>query len=145
MTTTHQTAPTKAFWIICIIALLWNLMGLAQFFMMFFMTPEAMSNLSEAERALYEDIPAWVNTFFALAVIAGTLGSVLLLMKKALAKIVFIVSLVAVVIQMSHWLFLSDVISVLGAGSVVMPLLVFTFAAFLVWYVNYVKEKGWIS
>lgn len=145
MTTTNQTLPSKAFWIICIIALLWNLMGIMSFIMEVFISPEALAALPEAERALYENTPLWIHIVFAIAVFDGTLGCALLLMKKKLALPLLVISLVAVLTQMTYWLFINDAMEVHGAASVIMPLLVTLVAVFLVWYSNNVKAKGWIS
>lgn len=145
MTTSNQDAPTKAFWIICIIALLWNLMGIMSFIMEVFMSPEALAALPEAERALYENTPLWIHIVFAIAVFDGTLGCVLLLMKNKLAIPMFVISLVAVLAQMTHWLLLTNAMEVYGPESVIMPTLVIAIAAFLVWYSYKVKANGWMS
>ena len=145
MTTSNQSVPAKSFWIICIIALLWNLMGLMTFFMEVFISPQALADLPEAERALYENTPVWIHLVFAIAVFGGTLGCVLLLMKNKLSIPFFVISLMAVLIQMTYWLFINDALEVHGPTSVVMPLLVISVAVFLAWYSSYVKAKWWIS
>lgn len=145
MTTSIKTLAPKSFWIISIIALLWNLMGTMTFFMEVFITPEALAALPDAERALYENTPPWLHIVFAIAVFGGTLGCVLLLMKKRLAVPLFIISLVAVITQMGYWLLINDVMAVHGPSSAIMPLLVILVAAFLVWYSYNAKGKGWIS
>ena len=85
MTTTEQTKPTTSFWVISTIALLWNLLGVMSFFMQVFISPEALDVLPEAERALYDSSPAWMNVAFAIAVFGGALGCVGLLIKKGLS------------------------------------------------------------
>ena len=105
MTTTEQTKPTTSFWVISTIALLWNLLGVMSFFMQVFISPEALDALPEAERALYDSSPAWMNVAFAIAVFGGVLGCVGLLMKKGLSIPIFIVSLIAALIQMGVFTF----------------------------------------
>ncbi|MDZ7768490.1 MAG: hypothetical protein U5K38_05175 [Woeseiaceae bacterium] len=65
--------PTRGFWIISALALLWNLLGVMAYIMRVTMTPEALAALPEAERELYTNTPAWVTGVFAIAVFAGTL------------------------------------------------------------------------
>lgn len=145
MTITNLTKPTTGFWSISIIAILWNLSGVASFFMEVFITAEALAVLPESERALYETNPLWMKIVFAIAVFDGILGGVLLLMRKALAIPVFIISLVAVLIQMSYSMFMTDVAEVLGSVSIAMSLLIIAISIFLVWYSRSAKAKKWIG
>lgn len=145
MTTSNQSVPTKLFWIISIIALLWNLMGLTSFFMEVFISSQDLAKLPEAERALYESTPVWMHIVFAIAVFGGTAGCILLLMKNKLSIPFFVTSMVAVLIQMTYWLLINDALEVYGPTSVIMPLLVISVAVFLAWYSSNVKSKGWIS
>jgi hypothetical protein len=145
MMANNQTRPTTAFWIICILALLWNIIGIMNFYMQVFISPETLAALPEAERALIEASPIWTKVVFAIAVLDGTLGCVLLLMKKAVARPVLISSMLAVLIQMTYWLFFTNSMEVYGSTVLVMPLLVISVSIFLVWYAYNVKSKGWIS
>ncbi len=101
--------------------------------------------MPEAERALYTDIPVWATSAYAIAVFGGTLGSIFLLMRKAWAIPAFIVSLVAIVVQMGHAFFMTAMLEVQGASAAVLPLLIVAVAIFLVWYARYAKKKGWIG
>ena len=145
MTNTPQTKPNTSFWIISVLALLWNLSGMMTFFMEVFITPEALAALPEAERALYETSPAWTRVVFAIAVFGGTLGCIFLLIRKTLAVQLFIISLAAVLIQMLYYLTMTKAVEVYGLESFIMPLIVIAIAVFLVWYSKNTKAKGWIN
>ena len=142
---TNQTKANTSFWIIGVIALLWNLSGMMTFFMEVFITPEALAALSDAERALYETTPVWTKVVFAIAVFGGTAGCIFLLIRKTLAIQLFNISLLAVLIQMSYYLLLTKAMEVYGSVSLIMPLLVTAIAVFLLWYSKSAKIKGWIS
>jgi hypothetical protein len=137
--------PPRSFLIIGIIALLWNVFGVAAYIMQVTMSPEALANLPAAERALYDTMPSWVTGAFAIAVFTGLAGSVGLLMKKAWCVPVFQVSLVAIVLQFGYWLGFSGAVEVHGAGVYVMPALVTAIGVFLVWYSRDAKGKAWLS
>ena len=77
-----RSTPTRGFWIISGLALVWNLLGVANYLMSVTMDPEVLAALPEAEQALYADIPAWVTSAFAIAVFSGTLASLALLLRK---------------------------------------------------------------
>lgn len=142
---TTQPKPAKSFLIIGIVALVWNITGIMAFTMNILMTTEAISALPDAERAYYESTPAWLNFIYGIAVFAGTLGSILLLMKKALGYRVFIVSLIAILVQMSYSLLMTTSIEVYGPTALIMPMLVTGIAIFLVWYSRSAIAKGLVS
>jgi hypothetical protein len=142
--TTDSGKPMRGFWIISIVALLWNLMGVMTYLMSVTMSPETLAAMPEAERALYAAVPAWATSAYAIAVFAGTLGCIALLMRKAWATPVFVVSLVAVLTQMGWWMFMTPMLDVLGGTAAIMPLLVVVIALYLVWFSRSATTKGWI-
>ena len=85
---------TKSFWIISVLALLWNLIALMPLYTQVFISPEALAAMPDAERALYETSPTWMNTIFAIAVFGGIIGCILLLMRKALAITIFLTRII---------------------------------------------------
>ena len=139
---TTKTKTSTGFWIIGIVALLWNLMGVFAYLQQAYMTDADLAALPEAQRTLYENIPAWVTGAFAIAVFGGTLGAILLLLKKRSAKVVFVISLIAVLVQMTYNLLLSDAMQILGANAAIMPVLVLVIAIYLVIFSNQQAQKG---
>ena len=135
----------KTFYWISGAALVWNLLGVAAYVGQVTMSPEDLAALPDAQRALYENVPAWVTSAFAIAVNAGALGCLLLLLRKALALPVLILSLVAVLVQMFHSFFMSNAIEVMGVGAVIGPAFVIIIGIYLVWFANDAKAKGWIT
>jgi len=135
----------KSFYWIAAVALIWNLLGVGAYLSQVTMSPEALNALPEAERALYENVPAWATAAFAIAVFGGAVGCLLLLLKKALATPVLIASLLGVVVQMYHAFFVANSIEVYGPGGMIMPTMVIVIAVFLVWYSMSAKKRGRIS
>lgn len=141
----NTNKPTTLFWIIAVLALVWNAMGVMQYLAQAFMTDEIKAALPEAERALYENVPAWVTAAFAIAVFAGVLGSILLLLRKKGARLLFLISLIAIVVQMSYNLFMSKATEVYGPGGVIMPVMVIAFGVFLLFFAKKSIAKGWLT
>lgn len=139
------TKPPIWFWIVAGIALIWNLLGVAAFIAQVTTSPEALAALPEAERTLYENFPLWALLAFALAVFGGAIGSLLLLLRKALAKQVLIASLAGIIIQMAYNLFGSGVMDVYGPGAIIMPIMVLLFAIFLIWFAGKAIINNWIG
>ncbi len=143
MTTLRK--PSTSFWVISIVALIWNGLGVFQYLMQAFMTEEIKATLPEAERALYENIPAWVTAAFAIAVFGGLLGSFFLLLRKKIARPLFLISLLAIIIQMSYNLFMSKATEVYGPEGLIIPVMVIIIGVFLLLYTKSSIKKGWLT
>ncbi len=145
MGTNTLVKPATWFWVVAIISLIWNLMGVMAYIAQVNMGPEAMAAIPEAEHELYENVPAWVTGAFAIAVFGGTLGCVLLLLRKSLAIPLLIVSVLAVVVQMSHSFFMTNFIAIKGIAGLIMPMMIIIIGLFLVWFARTSKSRNWIG
>lgn len=133
-----QIKPHWSFWLICIIALMWNMMGSINFMVQ--MNPEMVANFPDEAQSLISNRPLWATIMFALAVFGGVLAEVLLLLKKAMAYYLFIASFLGVVITNIHTFQVTSATE-LWLGST-MSLII---AAFLIWYSKFVIAKGWVN
>jgi hypothetical protein len=103
MNTASETKKTPVwYWVAAVVLLLWNLMGVLNFFQHLNMTEEELLAMPPNERHLYEDTPVWVMLAFALAVFAGLGGSIALLLKRKWATALFTVSLFGIIVQMGQ-------------------------------------------
>ena len=138
--------PPTAFWIVAAVALVWNLIGLLLYYMQVSATDEVLrAAYGDAEYEYLSSIPTWVTSAYAIAVTAGVLGCILLLMRKAWAIPVFIVSLVAILVQDTYSFVLSDAMKVFGTGVIVIPIVVLIIATGLVFYSRLAKDNGWLT
>jgi hypothetical protein len=142
--TKKNDKPTSAFWIISVLALLWNIMGVAAYLGQAYMTDEVLKALSEGEQAYYENVPAWVTAAFAIAVFAGAFGCVGLLMRKKWATILFVISIIAVIAQSTYNLIIQKFMEV-PLQHMIWSIVVIVIAIFLVWFSSNATKKGWIS
>jgi hypothetical protein len=140
--TTEQTKPSTAFWVVAIIALIWNGMGVAAYLGQVTMGDEALQALPEEQRNLITSTPVWATAAFALAVWGGLLGSLLLLMRKRLATMVFMVSFAGIVVQMCHAFFMTNSIEVYGPGGMIMPVMVLAIGAYLIYFSRKESASG---
>lgn len=136
--------PTRGYWITSWLALVWNLIGVAAYLMTVTMSHDALAAMPAGERALYES-PNWVTSSYAIAVWGGTIASVGLLLTKAWSVPLFVLSLVAIVLQMTYWLFFTAALQVKGMSAAAMPLIVVVIGVYLVVYARAARRKGWIG
>lgn len=133
-----------SFWIIGAVALIWNVMGVLNFFVQ--MNADAVAAMPETHRAIIESRPAWATGGFAVAVFGGALGALLLLLRKSAALYLFIGSLFGVIVTMIHTL--DAAASTIDFSSfeifmmILMPVVV---AALLIGYSRLAGRQGWIS
>ena len=133
-----------SFWAIGAVALLWNMMGVINFFVQ--MNADVVATMPETHRAIIEGRPAWATGGFAIAVFGGALGCLLLMLKKSAAFYLFIASLLGVIVTMVHTVHVAGSTIDFGpfeiAMMILMPLVV---AAILIWYSKQAEDKGWIG
>ena len=137
--------PTTTFWIIGGAALVWNLIGLVAYISSVTVSPEAMAKMTVEQQAFYSGTPTWATAAFALAVNAGVLGSLFLLLRKAWAVPMFVLSLVAIIAQNIDAFILRDAYSLSGINGVILPALIFVVAVALVISSRGVKEQRWLN
>ncbi|MEO0574194.1 MAG: hypothetical protein AAF004_01940 [Pseudomonadota bacterium] len=135
--------PATWFWIVSGLALLWNLLGVAAYLMQVTMTPAAIAALPAAEQALYVTIPAWATAAFAVAVFAGTIGCVALLLRRRVSQLIFVFSLVGIVAHVSYNVLMSDATSVYGPTAMVLPITVLAVGIFLMRFARSVNARHW--
>ena len=129
-----------SFWIISIVTLIFNVVGVINYFVQ--MNTDSLTSFPELYRPIIEGRPAWATAAFAIAVFGGSLGCLFLLLRKLAAFYVLIASLLGVIVSMMH------IFSVAGFSSfeiwigVMMQLVV---VAFLILYSKLAESKGWIS
>ena len=133
-------------WLVAGAALIWNLFGFSIYYMTVSITPEQLAARFEPTQVVYmEAIPIWVTSAFAIAVTTAVIGSVLLLLRKALALPVFIASLVAVLIQHTYSFIVTDVIAVLGMLQAYIAGTVFGITVLLILYSMWARKKGLLT
>ena len=142
----EKTKIPMWFWVVSIFFLLWNIMGVFSFLAHTFISNEALAELPSNERELYGEYPLWTTIVFAIAVIAGMIGAIGLVLKKKWSKMAFVISLLAIIPQMIHNVFFTKSIEVYGTvEAVTMPALVVIFGLFLLWFSTLAIKKHWLN
>lgn len=125
-------------------ALIWNFLGVIAFIMQMLMTPDMISKLPIEQQAAYSNTPIWSTIAFATAVFGGVLGCILLLLKKAIARVLFALSLAGIFIQQFYNFIVINSIELLGTSAVFMPIFVVVIAIILLLLSHKGKQQGWL-
>ena len=139
-----QPSLPRWYWVVAAVALLWNLMGCAAFSMEMFAPEVMMKEWSAEQKEWAHSIPSWIYFVYAVAVISGVAASIGLFLRKGWSGSLFVISLVAIFVQMVYTMIIAGGVKIMGPSSVVMPGLVIFIAAVLVWFARFAKGKGWL-
>ncbi|MEO6104522.1 MAG: hypothetical protein ABIP44_12930 [Pseudoxanthomonas sp.] len=145
MNTANISPRRWTFWVIACVALLWNLIGLAMFAAQVRLTPELIAAMPAPQQQVYAATPAWINIAFGVAVVFGVLGSLAMLLRKRWAAPLFMVSLLAIVVQMVGAYAVTPAWQAYGAAGLAMPVMLVVIAAYLWWYASSAAAKGWLT
>ncbi len=139
-----MTKPKTSFWIISVIALLWNLMGVNQYLLMAFKSDSVRSGLTPERLALLDATPAWSTAAFAIAVFAATIGCIALLIRKKIAYTFFVISFISIIVQNID-AFMRFEIAEFNSFELVMTIMIPVIGLFLIWYSKNAIKKGWLK
>ncbi|KAF1694583.1 hypothetical protein CSC64_03995 [Pseudoxanthomonas koreensis] len=129
---------------VAILALVWNLIGLAMFWMQVTMDSARLATLPAPQQQVYLATPGWVNVAFAFAVIGGVLGALGLLLRRRWAVPMFQVSLLGLLVQFVGAYLVTPAWQAYGAAGLAMPVLLLVIALALLFYSRRCTARGWL-
>ena len=141
-----RSARPLWFVLVAVLLLVWAVLGCFACVQQLRLGAEAMGPASAYDRHLYASLPRWYDICYAIGTGAGLVGAIGLLVRSAVARASYVVSLVAVLVQFG-WLFAgTDIVAVKGAAMVVpFPLLIAAIGAVAVWLSTHASRRGWIG
>jgi hypothetical protein len=122
--------------------LLWNLIGVAAFIMQYAADLATLAKSDPYTARIFAEMPGWAWAAYAVAVGAGTMGAVMLLMRKAVAVPLFGLSVIGVVVQFSYSFFGTDLLMVKGPDAAVFPAVILAVAVGQMLYAGRMRAKG---
>ncbi|WP_257386991.1 hypothetical protein [Tahibacter caeni] len=139
-----MNTPPRWYFVVAVVALLWNLLGCLAFAMDLSLSPDDVAKMSDAQQALYKARPAWAVAGTAVAVLGGALGCVGLLLRRKWAVPLFVASLAGILVQDFGLFVLIDGASLAGPAAVVMQGLVLLIAIGLIVLARKAAARGWL-
>ena len=145
MSKNPTTKPPVWFWIVSVLALLWNLMGVMNYLGSAFMKEAIKAEMTPEQVNLMESTPAWVTAAFAIAVWFGAAGCIGLLLRKKWAKSALGMSLIGVLVQTGYGFFMTNATEVYSqTEAIIIPLMVISIAILLIFFARLSERKLWI-
>ena len=142
MATFASDNPPAWFRILALLAVVWNLFGVAMYLKSVGIFGDPMVGLSAAEQAAAASIPGWITGAFAIGTFTGLAGTLGLVMRKRWAWPVLLLSLVALVILEGWIVFFSGALEMFGLA---VPVSVTAIAVLLAWMAHHGRQRGWLG
>src|SRR5690606_7551413 len=125
-------------------ALLWNLLGCLALFADLRLAPGHIARLPEAQQALHAARPGWAVIATAVAVAAGALGSLGLLLRRRWALPLLLASLLGIVVQDVAMFVLVGGARLAGPVAVALQAMVLVIGVALAWLAWWGSRSGWL-
>jgi len=131
-------------WVVAIVAVLWNAMGVVDFTLTQARNPAYLKAFTPLQIEYLHNFPLWAVIGWGAGVYGGFLGAILLLFRQGWAVSVFLVSLAGAVLTTLYSHVLSDLDKVMGggAGAVIFSVVICIVAALLWWYARAMTRRG---
>ena len=137
---TQSPAP-RWFTLAAIAAVLFELAGCTIFALQMTVDPDA---LPLDQRAMWDAAPMWMLVAYGIAVAAGLIGAILLLMRRRLAEKLLLVSFVAVLVQFSALLLVPTLRNLTTSDDLFLPFLIIV-VSYSVWhFARRARASGWL-
>jgi hypothetical protein len=131
-------------WLIGVIAVLFNSIGVFDFVMSMVQGAEyqARAGMTPDQIAHYQEMPGWMTIVWAVGVFGAFLASILLLLRRKLALPAFVLSLVAFLISLLYTYVLTDGGAVMGQQMAITSAVIAGLLAFFSWYSRFMEVRG---
>ncbi|WP_376696949.1 hypothetical protein [Wenzhouxiangella sp. EGI_FJ10305] len=142
MTDTPASRPPVHFWIVAVIAVLWNAVGAFDFIATQIRMESYMSAFSEEQLAFFYGIPAWAVITWGIATWGALLGSLAMLMRLRWAYHLFIISFIAMLMTSFQNFVLSNGAEIMGAAGLIFSGVIVAIGIFLILYNRAMLQRG---
>jgi hypothetical protein len=139
-----MTKPPTWFYIVAAILVLWECIGCYAYISQVSMTAADMARLPVAEQEVWKIMPAWITSAYALAVWVGLAGGIALLLRRRISRTLFIVSLIAVVVQFGWTFAATPILTTVGATAAIFPLFIIAVGVMAIWFSAKAAANGWL-
>jgi hypothetical protein len=144
MTDGERSSVPAWFWAAATVALLWEAFGCFTYIQWVTMDAAKLASMPAGEREMWLSMPPWLTGVYAIAVWIGLAGAVGLLLRRRWARLAFLVSLAAVVVQFG-WIFLTTpIMTTIGPSSTYMPAAIIIVGGIWFLFADMAMKRGWL-
>jgi hypothetical protein len=144
----NERKPSILYWVVSIALLLWSVAGASIYVAYFVETPQQFAQTAEApeNRQAYAEyvaaIPLWAIAVGIIAAAARLLGAVGLLLRRAWALPLYVVSLIFFLAALYRAFIIADVASVMSGAHIAVEFVFLGLSVFAVWFAYAQRAVG---
>ena len=140
-----STRPPAWYWIVAVLALLWEATGCFFYVVQVRMGPAELAQLPPAQAEAFAAMATWQWAAFATAVWVGLAGAIGLLLRRRWASLAFWISLIAAAIQYGYTFFATPLLERMPADEALpLPITIIVLGLVFVWFAGFAANKGWL-
>jgi len=138
----YTPRPVASWYMVAAVASL-LFMGLGCIMYLMHVTTDPAS-LPIEQRTAFEAIPTWVLAAQAVGVWIGLVGTVLLVMKRKLAELALLISLIAVLIWFAGLLLVIQVRESMSANDLLVAIVIAALTWTIFWFARHSRQREWL-
>ena len=139
-----MSKPPAWFYVAATILIIWDCIGCYAYLSDVSMSAGDIARLPAAQQEIWNMTPAWVKSAYAIAVWIGLAGGLSLIMRRRIAQPLYIVSLIAVVLQFGWTFAATPILSTVGSSAAAFPMFIVAIGLVEVWFSRRAAARGWL-
>lgn len=143
--TTSTNKPPFWYWAVSLIALVWYGLGVFYYLQQAYNTEHYRSMYSPEQLMVVDKMPMWATAAFGIAVIAGVIGVIGLLLRKNWAKTLFLISIIGIVIQYIYNVFIGKMYELFSVVENVRYFIIPIIAYLLYYIATQIRKQPWYN
>lgn len=131
---------------IAVLFLLWNLIGISMFVMQWTQDLTELAKVDPYQAKTFADMPGWAWAVYCIAVVAGTLGALCLVLRRKAAVVLAGIEVIAVLIQFGYTFGGTDLIAERGlATTAPLPAVIILIAVLQFFYARWLAARNLLA
>tara|TARA_R100000789_G_C2990293_1_gene145913 strand:- start:559 stop:990 length:432 start_codon:yes stop_codon:yes gene_type:complete len=142
---TKELKPRKYFWFIGVLGLIWNFIKALDYLSQVYNSQLNEEHIPYEQMDFITNVPIWASAAFAIAVWFGLAASIFLLARNKVAYTLFVISFIAILIQIIYNAFSINIIDTYGKVGAAQSIFTIAVGLFLMLFSKKAKKVGIID
>lgn len=141
-----MTKPSWLFWVVAVLALLWNGFGIFDYWMTSTGNEKYLQDFDPQMIEWILGFPLWRNILWILSVATGALGAIALVLRKKVAVRLFLINIATLLVGfVGHDILMADGVEMYGQMGLAASFIIIGVSVFFLWWSARAAWKGVLS